>query len=311
LHDLTEQQNISTKDWQSQELQSYFDFMDNIIFLTKSWRFDAKSGIGHLSKAVNSGNFQATLDVLNANLNDIKWFPTTEESELLQTVMPHFQALHEASEDGDIAAAFQQLMQCQILTAQRTGKWGLEHINGLIKRALLKRGLIVADQEFYSGRPLMITSNDYQSRLFNGDVGVVIKNDEASRETGREVLNVWFQDAAKTSNEPYTNGVEAGSGFRSLLPAQLPAHDTMYAMTTHKSQGSEFSRVIFCLPQSDHGTGKYKSSEILNRELLYTGITRAKQQFILFADPYSVTNAVNQVCRRASGLASALARVDG
>jgi exodeoxyribonuclease V alpha subunit len=171
--------------------------------------------------------------------------------------------------------------------------------------------LIVADQEFYSGRPLMITSNDYQSRLFNGDVGVVIKNDEASRETGREVLNVWFQDAAKTSNEPYTNGVEAGSGFRSLLPAQLPAHDTMYAMTTHKSQGSEFSRVIFCLPQSDHGTGKYKSSEILNRELLYTGITRAKQQFILFADPYSVTNAVNQVCRRASGLASALARVDG
>lgn len=264
------------------------DFTDNIIFLTKSWRFHADSGIGRLASCVNKGNASETLQVLKSNSPDLQWYPEFQESQLLQQVLPHYAALQQALDNEEIETAFKYLSQLQILTAQRKGRWGLEHLNILVKRALLRQSVIKSDDEFYSGRPIMITSNDYQNRLFNGDIGLVVRHVAASNEIGRDVLKVWFQDH--------------NQGLRSLLPAQLPAHETMYAITTHKSQGSEFNRVIFCLPEGQISRG----SELLNRELLYTGITRAKKEFLLFADHYSVTKAVSRMCKRASGLASTL-----
>ena len=183
---------------------------------------------------------------------------------------------------GDVAGAFEVLSRCQVLAVQRSGKWGTLNLNKQIQQALLRADKILADAEFYAGRPIMITSNDYQNRLFNGDIGIVMS---AAGEDG--LLKVWFADAEQ--------------GYRSLLPAQLPSHETLYAMTTHKSQGSEFDKVLMCLPESVPGVPAR-----VNRELLYTGVTRAKQQFALFADEQAVRNAVSLQCQRASGLAQAL-----
>lgn len=271
-------------------------FTDNIIFLTKSWRFDAHSGIGQLARAVNNGNVASTFEVLNSPHDDITWFSEPNEKQLLELVLPHFVALHEAAEKGDVSGAFELLGQCQILTVQRTGPWGLHHINHLIKRELVKRGLIRTDQEFYAGRPVMISSNDYNNQLFNGDIGIAIplRADSSSQlKSDETMLNVWFRDTEQ--------------GFRSLLTAQLPEHETLYAMTTHKSQGSEFAKVLFCFPEAANLSGtEMFNGELLNRELLYTGITRAKRNFILFAQGESIKRAVSRVCKRASGLAALL-----
>lgn len=270
------------------------DFADNIMFLTKSWRFDTDSGIGHLAKAVNSGDVNKTLAVLRAGNSDLQWHTVVSEQSLLDMTLPHFISLHEAALNcktpADVIKAFELLGELQLLTVKRSGKWGLQHINGLIKQALVKLNLIDANQDFYPGRPIMVSSNDYQNRLFNGDVGLVIRDQTLLQQTGRTLYKVYFRDVLQ--------------GVRTLLPAQLPQHDTMFAMTTHKSQGSEFSKVIFCLPESGNTGG----NELLNRELLYTGITRAKSRFTLLADTASVSGAVRRVCQRASGLASVLAQ---
>ena len=96
----------------------------------------------------------------------------------------------------------------------------------------------------------MVVENDYRQRLFNGDIGITLPSADG--------LRIWFAD----SNT---------GGFRAIAPVRLPAHETAWAMTIHKSQGSEFERVLLLLPEQD-------DSQMLVRELLYTGITRAKQQ---------------------------------
>ena len=258
--------------------------IDNIIYLQKSWRFNADSGIGALASAINAGDIQGTMQALNSPRSDIHWQPAGTHEDFIRAILPHFERLHDAVDSGDVAKAFAVLAQWQVLAVQRKGKWGVQTLNFLMQKALSNAGRINSDDEFYAGRPIMISSNDYQNRLFNGDIGIVMCGDNQQSD---DLLRVWFADSEQ--------------GYRSLLPAQLPAHETLYAMTTHKSQGSEFEHVLMCLPES-----RRDEKGRVNRELLYTGVTRAKKSFVLFADQASVCNAVQQRCMRSSGLASAL-----
>jgi exodeoxyribonuclease V alpha subunit len=153
----------------------------------------------------------------------------------------------------------------------------VESLNRLVEETLSEAGLIAPNSLFYAGRPVMVLRNDYNLRLFNGDIGVVLPNDSAE-------LRACFAGPEQT--------------IRDFLPIRLPEHETAYAMTVHKSQGSEFERVLLVLPGAD--------SPVLTRELLYTGLTRASKQVELWSDQGIFATAVRRRITRRSGLREAL-----
>src|SRR6185295_13163183 len=163
----------------------------------------------------------------------------------------------------------------RVLCAHRQGAAGVERLNAEIERWLARAGLIVPEGRFYENRPVLITRNDYGLGLFNGDVGVVVREGER--------LRVCFQ------------GTE---GLRFLAPSRLPPHETVFAMTIHKSQGSEFDAVSVVLPETP--------SPLLSRELLYTAVTRARRRVDVVGSREVIRAAVSRAIQRASGLHDAL-----
>lgn len=134
----------------------------------------------------------------------------------------------------------------------------------------------IIHQCWYHGRPVILQHNDYRVGLFNGDSGICMKDEHGH-------LRVWFETSAST---------------RALLPTALPRHDSAYAMTVHKSQGSEFDRVHLLLP--------YRDMPVLSRELIYTGITRARNALTLHGSEKALLAAIGRSTRRHSGLAARL-----
>ena len=251
--------------------------------LTRSFRFGDKSGIGALARSMSAGDAERTLEVLRATGDD---------------EMPYGQvALHDAlPEDGTLgaelsflarkgfasflrastpAARLEALHAFRILCVHRRGLGGVAHVNEAVEQLLQSEGLIHKGSDFYDGRPIMITANDHQLGLFNGDIGVVCVSDGRRR--------AFF----------------AGDrGPRDFPMGRLPAHETVFAMTVHKSQGSEMERVAVVLPRD--------RSPILTRELLYTAVTRARAQVDLFGDGSVLAAGLRQRIDRASGLSYAL-----
>ncbi|MDP9527190.1 exodeoxyribonuclease V subunit alpha [Pseudomonas protegens] len=172
----------------------------------------------------------------------------------------------------------------QLLCAVRKGPWGVEGLNLRITQALFKARLIDSDQLWYEGRPVLMTRNDYGLGLMNGDIGIALKLPEAEgQEPGRQVLRVAF---------PRNDGQ---GGVRLVLPSRLNDVETVYAMTVHKSQGSEFAHTALILPDA--------LNPVLTKELIYTGITRAKDWFSLIEPRAGVfEEAVRRKVKRLSGL---------
>ncbi|PYY90370.1 exodeoxyribonuclease V subunit alpha [Pseudomonas sp. TKO26] len=172
----------------------------------------------------------------------------------------------------------------QLLCAVRKGPWGVEGLNLRITQALFKARLIDSDQQWYEGRPVLMTRNDYGLGLMNGDIGIALKLPEAQgQEPGRQVLRVAF---------PRNDGQ---GGVRLVLPSRLNDVETVYAMTVHKSQGSEFAHTALILPDA--------LNPVLTKELIYTGITRAKDWFSLIEPRAGVfEEAVRRKVKRLSGL---------
>lgn len=253
---------------------------DNLIELQKSHRFSAHSGIGRLAKAIQSGDIHTSLTVLRDNeQQDVSWQLRGKMDELIHTLLPGYRAYFTAVTRGDVKLAGTLLQKQQVLCAQRIGEWGVENINLLVEKELSQQGVISSDMDFYVGRPIMLSENDHNLKLFNGDVGITMPDP-----VNPELIKVWFAD---------------GEGnYRGVLPNRLPRHDTLFAMTIHKSQGSEFEDVYLCLPVVN------SSSNVrgLSRELIYTGLTRAKQRFFLYGSHQAVENSIMQQCKRNSGL---------
>ncbi len=172
--------------------------------------------------------------------------------------------------------------QFQVLCALRRGPWGVAGLNETIARLLREAGLIPASSGWYLGRPVLVTRNDYALGLMNGDIGVTLARPAAASEPER--LRVAF---------PAGDGRQ---GIRWVLPSRLQAVETVFALTVHKSQGSEFTHAALVLPD--------KPSPILTRELLYTGITRARHYFTLVrpGDERVLEQAIERRVLRASGL---------
>jgi exodeoxyribonuclease V alpha subunit len=271
---------------------------DNLVMLQKSHRFSAQSGIGQLAQLVNQGQVVKSMQLLTKkmtqqSLTDIEWtVPQAltrqgvideQLSSLILKLMPGYRAYFAAIKQGDLATAFKRLGQQQVLCAQRSGAWGIIQLNDVIEQELNAQGLIQASHDFYTGRPLILTRNDHNLKLFNGDIGIVMPDPQEP-----SLTKVWFN--------------MADGSIRGFLPNRIPPHDTLYAMTIHKSQGSEFAEVHLCLPLINH----VSKGRGLSRELLYTGLTRAKQHFSLYAQQQALQICLKQQCIRGSGLAERL-----
>lgn len=255
---------------------------DCIIELRKNYRFGDQSGIYLLSRAVNGGDSAKALEVLSkpdgSGNSQVCWKPLPAPAALKAALKPillsRYQDYLQASNPAEALSA---LGRFRVLCALRNGPYGVEGLNRLIEEILSEEGLIEKGGLFYAGRPLMIVRNDYNLKLFNGDIGVVLPNES-------QELRACFAGPEQT--------------IRDFMPLRLPEHETAYAMTVHKSQGSEFEKVLLVLPGED--------SPVLTRELVYTGLTRASKEVELWSDPGIFSTAIRRRISRRSGLREAL-----
>ena len=250
-------------------------FTDCLALLRKSYRFAVDSGIGHLSRAVNQADEQRIKSLVEGQSEDLFFRGLDQQSyrDMLNQVVDFYADIVRQAEDGETPAdLLEHMSQFQLLCALRSGDYGIEGVNESVRTALAQRGLIRGEGLWFPGRPVMVIRNDASTGLFNGDIGITLMDDE-----GR--LKVWFEQ----------NGI-----IRAFLPSRLPEHESVFAMTVHKSQGSEFDSVALLLPPDDH--------PLLTRELVYTAITRARRRLYLYCRGELLVTASKRVTERAGGL---------
>ncbi|NKQ09593.1 exodeoxyribonuclease V subunit alpha [Pseudomonas sp. SST3] len=249
---------------------------DAVVLLTHSHRFAGDSGIGELARRINGGDAKGTVTLLQEQRADLAWNATPAPAALIERLEQGYAPYLQAARQADPAMAFDAFNGFRALTAQRQGAFGVTGINESLEARLKRRLGVPARERWYPGRAVMVRQNDYALGLFNGDIGLCLKTEQG--------LRVFF---------------EGEEGFRGFAPARLPSHDSAFAMTVHKSQGSEFAEVLLALPE--------QPSPLLTRSLFYTGITRAKQKVEIWALPARLAEAVNTRAERAAGLAERLA----
>jgi len=249
---------------------------DSVVELKKTYRFTPDSGICQLSRCVNEGDADSCVEIMRSGeYKDIRVHETLPQgqasmdlrTEIVQAYAPYLRGT-------DPGQSLDMFNSFRVLCALREGPFGVEQMNTLIEQALAAQGLIKPAAQHYHGRPILITTNDYTLRLFNGDVGIILFD---HKEKG---LRAFF---------PAPEGA-----LRKVSPMRLPQHETAFAMTVHKSQGSEFDHVLLMLPDRD--------SPVLSRELIYTGITRAMSRLDLCITPDVFAAAVARRTKRTSGL---------
>ncbi|HDR15344.1 MAG TPA: exodeoxyribonuclease V subunit alpha [Desulfobacteraceae bacterium] len=250
--------------------------LDCVVELQRSYRFEEWSGIGKISRAVKLGNGTAAFEMLESgDFPDAVWrhlpSPDGLAPAISSRILRFYRTLSAADEPGEALDRFDDF---RLLCALREGPYGVRSINSQVEAILSREGAIRPDNRWYRGRPIMVTSNDYSLNLFNGDLGVILPDPSAE---GRR--RAFFR----------TGGV-----IRSIAPAGLPEHETVYAMTVHKSQGAEFDEALIILPD--------RGSPVLTRELIYTALTRARSRVEVWGRPEVFIKAVGSLTRRASGL---------
>lgn len=258
--------------------QSEFYLADSVAFLQKSHRFDSNSGIGQLAFSVNNNSRAQLSHTLEQGYKDLALYDLTTEQYtalIIRSANRYAEYLKLMHEKADPVAIHHAFGQYQLLAAVREGPYGVTTLNKRIEQQLFSKGLIMPSGRYYAGLPIMITQNDYQLKLFNGDIGILLPDET-------QQLKAVFID-------------EQGAQ-RAFYPARLPSHESVYVMTIHKSQGSEFSHTAMILPP------RQRAARGVNRQLVYTGITRAKHQFELVAQPQVLYMAMAKSVSRCSGL---------
>lgn len=235
-----------------------------------------------LARIVNSGDSEPLEQLSGQKFDDLE-LAHPQQDNARQWLDEHLRSgFSPCFAGGEPAEALTALARYRILCAIREGAGGVAAINRLVETTLRRQGLIKGDDQWYRGRPLIIRSNHYGLQLFNGDTGVVWP-DRAGK------LWAWF---ARPDGSPHQ-----------VPLSRLPEHDTAYAITVHQAQGSEFAEVLFLLPTVD--------SRVLCRELLYTGITRARDRLVLVGSSALLTKWMERRVVRYSGLGEKLWTMDG
>ena len=254
---------------------------DSIVRLERERRYGETSGIAELAHAIKSGKPDEVVRTLRSDRNDLKWLPVDVADAaatdarlrvVREAVVAGGRTMFDAACAGDGAAALAALEGLRVLCAHRRGAYGVATWIPRIERWLAASlEQFAAAEQWYLGRPVIVTQNDYQLGVSNGDVGVTIARDD------RRVV-----------------AFAAGDTVRTLSPSRLDAVDTVHAMTIHKSQGSQFDHAVVVLPDA--------ASPILTRELLYTAATRAQSRLTLVGTETAVRATVARQVHRTSGL---------
>ncbi len=257
-----------------------YGISDSVVQLEQSFRFKEGSGIEAVSKAVKKGDGLLSLSLINdVKYEDIclKGLPSVRELEaaISDTVIQGYEGFINAKNPMDAINKFDEF---RVLCVLREGPYGVAALNHAIESILERKGLMQTKDAWYPGRPVMMTVNDYNLGLFNGDTGIALSDQDSNGS-----LYVFFKD---------------GDGLRKIHPHRLSGCETAYALTAHKSQGSEYDRILVILPD--------RVSPILTRELIYTGITRAKSEVEILSDDNIFKQGVAGKIERASGLFDSL-----
>ncbi len=252
-----------------------------VVALRHNYRFAETGGIYRVSTAINSGDAEAAIAALRPDAKgEVKWEPLPEATRLADALRDQVVAgFRPVLEAGTAKEALASLQRFRILCAVRHGAWGIENLNTVSEEILAEAGLLTPRRGWYRGQPIMVTQNDYNLALFNGDSGIILPDADEGGE-----LRAFF--------------LSAEGRIRRFLPSRLPVHETAFAMTVHKSQGSEFGKVLLILPEND--------APILTRELLYTGLTRAREGVEIWAAEAVLRASIARRVVRASGLQDAL-----
>ncbi len=258
---------------------------DSIVFFTRRYRFQTGGGIHALSQVVNSGDSEATIKLLKEKKHaEIEWIiPAGMDAYrrwVRQKIVSKYKDLFFTDDPMKMLACMDRF---RILCAVNQGPFGVHALNQSAESALQDKGFIRRQHPlqnvWYNGKPIMIAENEYDLGLYNGDVGVTTEE-----KSGDHQYAVYFRGGADT--------------FQRYRTSRLPAYHEVYAMTVHKSQGSEFDEVLLVLPDRDN--------PLITRELLYTGITRARQKLSILAPESVIESAVSRRIERTSGLRDAL-----
>jgi exodeoxyribonuclease V alpha subunit len=258
---------------------------DNMVVLKKSYRFADTGGIGECSRAVNHGKIDEAIFAIKNSPDQISWKMISGPGDISRFLPEKvIEGYSEYLNARDPIEALELFNRFKILCAVRFGASGVNEINRLAEETLVKNGLIERPHSptfpWYRGRPVLITRNDYRLDLFNGDIGIAMPAPELK------------------SNDLYVYFAGVSGEVRRFHPYRLPEHETAYAMTVHKSQGSEFETVLFIFPNQDY--------PVLTRELLYTGMTRAKRHISIWGTEKIIERTILRRIERTSGLKDAL-----
>ncbi len=263
---------------------------DCLCHLTESRRFDKDSGIGKLAGFIQKGKADDSLGLFEHYPQELHFNALNDESDavnqVVKSAVKNYRTFLKMLDDlrkqkidpnakNEQGISYAEAIQAQFnsvrfLTALRNNNLGVENLNKEIVLALQEEKLLWFrnEQDWYIGKPIMITENDHNVRLYNGDIGLCLANGK-----------VWF-------------------GNREVLTSRIPAHEPAFMMTIHKSQGSEFEHTVMVLPT--------EVNPVLSRELVFTGVTRAKKELTVFADEKIWKTAIRQTVRRQSGLGKLL-----
>jgi exodeoxyribonuclease V alpha subunit len=265
---------------------------DCVVWLERNYRFGLESQIGRLSLAIRNGAAGAALDVLRIDPTEPCAAALHEDTHATladRTVVrlaagfaPYAEALAQAlaADTPDPLPLFDALNRFRILCATRSGPRGVDQVNAAMAAQVRRSAgvTLAVGAQWFAGRPVMVTRNDYALGLFNGDIGIALPGAGGA-------LRVYFR---------------TGDGaLRAVSPAALPPHDTAFALTVHKSQGSEFQHAVLMLPSV--------FSRVLSRELVYTAITRARERVEVIGARAVLAQAIATPTQRDSGLAARIA----
>jgi exodeoxyribonuclease V alpha subunit len=251
---------------------------ERVVVLERGYRFSADGTIADFADSVRRGDIDTALVRLERGDDPLRWIRNRSEpgfGELWREVVSRRSHLVEVAQSGDEAEAMEALTQVAVLCARREGPAGVTRWSRAVEEALDERfpGLRWSG-EWYAGRPVMITRNDYNLDLYNGDIGVTVRTADGLRAV-----------------------FERGE-VRAFPLSHLTEHATVHAMTIHKSQGSQFDQVVVVLPDEE--------SRLLTRELLYTAVTRARRRVWVVGGEAVIRQAVTRSVQRASGLGTLL-----
>jgi exodeoxyribonuclease V alpha subunit len=257
-----------------------------VVQLTHTWRFGG--GIDALARAIRAADADDAIAVLRSGASDVQFrevdleaAPTEASARALNSMAAQVRAagvaMLDAARSGDVAGALAALDRHRLLCAHRRGPYGVLRWGSEVERWLAEAiPGYGEDGEWYVGRPLLVTANDYEVSLYNGDTGVIVETPDGVRAA-----------------------FARGAAPRLFSPVRLDAIQTVHAMTVHRAQGSQFDSVSFVMPPPE--------SPLLTRELVYTAVTRARRQVLLIGSEEAMRRAIERPANRASGLRPRLA----